>query len=495
MTIQTDKALAYAIRGNAFGRYLGHLCLAVVGIALIPGLVALAARDFGFSAWCMASALLLAVLGALLSRIHGPQQLLTNESLVVIALGYLLTACVMSLPLAADGVAPLDALFHSMSAVTTTGLTTLESVEHRSVSFLFTQAWMQWYGGLIIIVLAVFLVGPGPAARQLAASDSNDRDLMSGTRTRAIHTLTLYGAITVAGVLLLVILGQDWMDALLHALTAISTGGFSSHDDSLSGLNGIAVEAGVMLLAFAGAISSSTYLMLLRRTPQRSGPNASQPQLRLHLVTLCAACLIVTALLCATLMLVQGLSWQQVLRDAPLLAVSAQTTTGFTPLPVAALDDGSKLVLTLAMLIGGDLGSTAGGIKIFRLLVILRLVQLLTSRTALPPHAVSRGRIAGRALEERDVEDALGVVALYALVVLASWLAFVLFGYPAMDSLFEVVSATATVGLSAGLSGPHLEPLLKGVLIMDMWMGRLEILAVLLLFAPGTWFGRRAETP
>jgi len=493
MPAPAETTLAYAVRWTAICRYLGHLCLALVGIALIPAAFALMTGNLPFAWRTGVVATMLAALGVLMSRVGGPRELMTNEAMVVIAVGYLATATFMAWPLMADGLAPLDAMFHAMSAVTTTGLSTLASVEEHSPSLWFTQAWMQWYGGLVIVVLAVFLVGPGPAAKRLSANEMDHRDVLGGTRSRAVRTLVIYGGMTVIGVLLLRLLGAGWPDALLHTLTAISTGGFSSHDDSLLGLGGFPVQAGATVLGLTGAVSWAVYHNLLHRAAGAAGWN--RDLLRGQVLALLAACVLATTLLVLTMSLVQGMPLNEVLRHAPLLAVSAQTTTGFSTMQVAALDDGSKLVLAAAMLIGGDFGSTAGGIKIFRLLILMRLLQLALLRTALPPHAVPRPSLGHGPLEERDTEDATAMVALYGLVVLGSWFAFLLHGYPAADSLFEVVSATATVGLSSGLSSPELAPVLKGVLVLDMWMGRLEILAVLILFHPRTWFGRRAETP
>lgn len=494
MPAPAETTLAYAVRWTAICRYLGHLCLALVGIALIPAAFALLTGKLPFAWRAGTVAATLAALGFLMSRVGRPRELMMNEAMVIIAVGYLATAAFMSWPLMAEGLAPLDAMFHAMSAVTTTGLSTLASVGEHSSSLWFTQAWMQWYGGLVIVVLAVFLVGPGPAAKRLSANEMDHRDVLGGTRSRAVRTLVIYGGMTVIGVLLLRLLGADWPDAFLHALTAISTGGFSSHDDSLLGVGGFPVQAGATVLGLTGAVSWTVYYNLLRRA---SGATAAwnRDLLRGQVGALLVACLVVSILLASTMSLFQGMPLAEVLRQAPLLAASAQTTTGFSTMPVASLDDGSKLILTIAMLIGGDFGSTAGGIKIFRLLVVMRLLQLALLRTALPPHAVPRPSLAHGPLEERDTEEATAMVALYVVVVLISWFAFLLHGYPAADSLFEVVSATATAGLSIGLSNPELEPVLKGVLLVDMWMGRLEILAVLILFHPRTWFGRRAETP
>jgi trk system potassium uptake protein TrkH len=145
------------------------------------------------------------------------------------------------------------------------------------------------------------------------------------------------------------------------------------------------------------------------------------------------------------------------------------------------------------MAVGGSVGSTAGGMKILRLLIVLRMAQLTVLRTCLPERAVVEPRIEGQRLESDEIERAFLVIALFAIVVAASWAPFVVMGHDPLDSLFEVVSATATVGLSTGITGPHLAPFLKGVLCADMLMGRLEIVALLVLLYPGTWVGRRAS--
>jgi trk system potassium uptake protein TrkH len=143
--------------------------------------------------------------------------------------------------------------------------------------------------------------------------------------------------------------------------------------------------------------------------------------------------------------------------------------------------------------IGGDMGSTAGGIKILRWLVLIRLLRLLFARTAVPRHAVIEPYVAGRRLNDVELEAAIGIVTAYALAALLSWLPFLLCGVDPLAALFEVVSALSTCGLSAGVAGPELHPLLKIVLCADMLMGRVEVMAFLILIYPRTWWGRTTE--
>jgi trk system potassium uptake protein TrkH len=177
--------------------------------------------------------------------------------------------------------------------------------------------------------------------------------------------------------------------------------------------------------------------------------------------------------------------------DALVLGVSAQTNTGFSTIDVAALPASAQLMLMVSMAIGGCTGSTAGGIKLIRLLILLRLIQVALRRTATSERAVLDLRVGGDRVQPDMIAGALQLLGLWALVLLASWMIFLLHGQPPMASLFEVVSATSNTGLSAGLTGPELAPLLKLVLTADMLLGRVEILALLVVLYPSTWLGRR----
>jgi trk system potassium uptake protein TrkH len=137
------------------------------------------------------------------------------------------------------------------------------------------------------------------------------------------------------------------------------------------------------------------------------------------------------------------------------------------------------------------MGSTAGGFKIVRLMIIIRFLHLLLIRTAMPSNAVAYAYVGKDRLEDSEIHDALIVVLLFIVVIFVSWLPFVAGGYDPINALFEVVSATGTVGLSTGITGPELEPFLKGILCADMLLGRLEIVAWLILFYPRTWFGQK----
>lgn len=488
MPLKSLKTLGRPIRPAVLGRYLGVLALSLAVMAVVPAAAALLFGDAGFALRSAAVAAFLALAGWPLSRLRAGAPIRQNEALAIAALGFALGAAAMAWPFAGAGMPPLDALFESMSAITTTGLSALSHIDGQPRALLFARAWMQWYGGLAIIVLALALVlGPGTIALRLAISESGPEDLVAGTRGRARQLMTVYGGLTAFGAAALWLAGAAPFDAVVHALSAISTGGFSTHDGSAAALSGgRPVQAVLALLCLAGAISFS-----LQYRAARGEPLLLLRDREVHALLLAMAATFALVTVAEALARQEG--WTAVAADAAFLSVSAQTTAGFSTTDVAGLAPASKLALIFSMLVGGDVGSTAGGIKIIRLLLLLRLAQLLFARACTPPHAVLEVGVGGRTATPAEIETAIGVVLLYLGTILASWLCFLLGGLDPLDSLFEIVSALGTVGLSAGISGPELAPPLKLVLCLDMWMGRLEILAVAVLAYPRSWMGPRGE--
>lgn len=485
----TSKALASVsmpLRVNIAARYIGELCPSLAVMAAVPGVVALATGDTDMGTRFMLMAAVLAALWGLSRRLPIASGLQTNEGLVVVALTFLLASLASAWPLAAAGLPFVDGLFEAVSAVTTTGLSTLVTVEDKTPAFLFARAWLQWYGGLLIVVLALaLLVGPGAVARRLAG-DLDPEDLVGSTRIQARRSAVVYLGFSVAGMAALLLVGVGWFDAMIHTMTAISTAGFANYNDSIAGLDNLAAEALLSVLCVLGAISFALHYRVLRGDYQRLWQDE-------RILTMLAAILAGTALAALAMLLVDGLAWREALHHAPMLVISAQTTTGFQSTAVSALSPAVMLVLILAMAMGGQAGSTAGGLKIFRVLILLKLLQLHLLRATVGRHAVLTPTVGGNRLEDADFRSAAGTVAIFALVILAGWFAFLLYGHSPMASLFDVVSAAFTVGLGAGTVGPDLETPLKLVLCGLMLLGRLEIVAFLILLYPRTWVHSRTN--
>ena len=469
------------------GKYLGQLALTLAVLTLPPLGVALAYGEYALALRFVPVIGLLAAGGAPLARLPAPERLQANEALVIVALAFVLTPAAMIWPMMGAGLSPVDAWFEAVSGVTTTGLTTLASVSHRPHGFLFARAWLQWYGGLGIVVLSVALLMNHQAASRRLVEVTGADTLVTTTRIHARRVLVVYLSITAAGAVALMAGGVNPFTGVTHALSAVSTGGFSTFDNSLAGLAAPSARWILMTVALMGAVSLPLYYRIWHGGWRVAAADA---ELRALLI----GCAAVSAALTGILLEGAGRAPGATAVQAVLLGVSAQTTTGFTTLSVPHLPEAAKALLLLAMAVGGSVGSTAGGIKLLRVLSFLQLLRVTVRRTAMPAHAVAPARLGGHRLEQDDLLRALLLICLFAVVIVLSWLPFVALGYPALDALFEVVSATATVGLSAGITGPHLPTGLKLLLSLDMLLGRLEIIALLVVVFPATWRGKRTPS-
>jgi len=472
------------VRLAAVARYLSQLGAMLAVLSLPAGGVAFYSGELrvGLAYLLIAAGLLVLAWGG--RRLPAPRSIQRNEGIVVAGLAFVLTPALMAIPLAAGGLAFGDALFEAVSAITTTGLTTLGSVEGASASFLFERAWLQWCGGLGISVLSVaLLLGHHAAARRLAEPVS-EINLVTTARAQARQILRVYVILTLAGTLALSLVLGDMFPALLNMLATLSTGGFSPFDDSLAALPSSGAWI-VTAFSVLGAVPLLLYHQVLLRRP---GSLIADPEVR----ALAAFVLLAAMLLALSLWWNSGLTPQDAIRHGVMLGVSAQTTTGFSSIEVATLEPTSKVLLMLSMFVGGGSGSTAGGIKLLRLLIIARLVRYYLRRVAMPPHAVAQPRLSGQLLEREEIEQAMLIAALLVMAIGASWTVFVAFGYAPLDALFEVTSAVGTVGLSTGITAADLEWPLKLVLCIDMVFGRLEGLALLVILYPATWIGKRA---
>jgi len=476
-------SLTYPVRLRVIGKYLSQLA-AMLALLSLPACVV--AFSHGHSETSLAYALIAAgLLGAAWAgrALPTPPAIQMNEAIVVVSLTFVLTAALMAIPFAAGGLSFEDALFEAVSAVTTTGLSTLSSVEDRSPGFLFVRAWLQWIGGLGVAVLSIaLLTGHHTAARRLT-NPMTDTNFAMMARTQARQILRVYVILTIVGTIALAFVLDDLFVALVNMLATLSTGGFSTFDQSLAAMPraGQWIVTGFSLL---GAVPLLLYHQLFAGQARAA---TADPELH----TLVVLTLLASAVLSMSLWWNMGLDPAQAVTAGTMLGTSAQTTTGFSIADVGSLDPASKLLLMLSMFIGGGSGSTAGGIKLLRLLIIVRLLQHYLRRSALPPHAVAEPRLSGQVLERSEIEQATLIALLFTVTIGLSWLVFVAFGYPPLDALFEVISAVGTVGLSTGITAEDLALPLKLLLCLDMLLGRLEVLALLVIFYPVTWIGKR----
>lgn len=477
------RSLHFAVRGRVVAKYTGQILALVALSTVVPAAVAGASGRLVVAGRYAVVIAVLGGAGALCARLRCTSKIQANEALVVTALAFVLPGLAMAFPIAGYGIPAVDALFESISGVTTTGLSTLGGIGERPAAFHFSRAWLQWMGGLGVVVLALaFLVPSGQASRRLGFEEREALDVVAGTRAKARRVSVVYVALTLAGWALCAATGMGAVDALDHALAAISTGGFAPRDESLAGQPG-AARVAVSAVCLLGAISFFWYA----RFAGRRWPGALRDT---QLWTLLALVAIGWVLLGLGSRSDRAEAWWH----AGWMSVFAQTTAGFSTLDVRELAPFGQAVLIFQMLAGGHVGSTAGGLKVLRVVILWKAVVGPILRASVPPSAELRPRLDARPVGRSETEAAAALAVAMLGAVGVSWLLFLAFGHDPLAALFDVASAVGTVGLSAGTVGPDLEPSLKLVLCANMLLGRVEVFAFLVLLFPATWFGRRKDS-
>jgi trk system potassium uptake protein len=456
---------------GAVAWHLGSVLLLGGALLLAPLVVAVVTGDLPRAVAFAAMAAGTSFAGWLARRGDEPY-LRRREALLVVPLTYLLMSLVGAV--AFLGVMPpVDAVFESMSGFTTTGLTLLE-VEEAPDSLLFFRAYSQWLGGAGIIVVAlVVLSDAGGAMSRLFTSEYGQDNLLGSVVKTARLVGAIYGILTAIAYLALLLVGAGPFDGLLHALSLTSTGGFSPFDDSIAGYQSPGIAAVVAIGMLVGAISIPLFWKVRRRGWRQLTGDA---QLRALLLLSLVGFLGIFAAM--------GFQAPGV---AAFQSISALSTTGYGVVGVDALPAEGQLVTALLMVVGGGLGSTAGGIKLMRLLLLVALLRWGVQRWLLPPRAVVPMRVGGDAQDRDALLAGLVMVTAYAAVAAVGVLALSAAGRGVGPAAFDAISALSTVGLSSGFTDPDLPDWSKLVLTFAMWAGRVEVLPVLLLLHPRNW--------
>ncbi|WP_135302665.1 potassium transporter TrkG [Haloarcula amylovorans] len=416
---------------------------------------------------------------------------------------------------------PLHALFESMSGWTGSGLTMAVHEPSLPRTIQWWRSFIQWVGGVGVIVLTVSILSrPGSGSYALYQSEAREEKIhpsvVSTVRTvwklvvgyTGLSFVLLFGAILASdseyaeslG------LGEVAWQALNHAMTGLTTGGFSVTDNSIATYNSPLVETVLLPIMVLGAIAFPVHYVILR--DRDLGELVSDLQTRWLLILLALGVLTLSlqnvlsvpaaadafaaqSFLPVTIPWLDGAQLDAI-RDSTFQWISALSCTGFQSAPIGRWVAGAKVMVVGAMVLGGAAGSTVGGIKIIRGYTIVRGIIWQFSRVFLPKNAVIMARIGDRTLDrtamEREFAEAAIVTLLWLIILVTSSLVLVNVAGPEFtyaDALFEVASAQGNVGLSSGITGPTMHPLAEAMFLLNMWVGRLEIIPVLVFIRAG----------
>ena len=447
-----------------------------------PLLCALLEREWQLSLAIGGPALLVVLSFISANGIRIPDDLRHVEAVLALVLMFVLSGALTGPAFVVLGMGPIDAIFEATSAITTTGLSVARNAGSWPISAHVLRAWMQWCGGLTVAIAGLaLLLDRGQTSRILGSVDIDNLNILSSTRAHARQMLIVYSGLSAFGIFGALLLVPGYWEGPVLALAAVSTGGFAPRADSLASYS-LAAQAFVTFLSVLGSASLVFYVIALKKGPAAAWQATT---VRSYFKVIGLSVMLYSAAHIALSDFGPG-----GLAAAVLTALSAQTTTGFT---VGVLPHGAAFLLLLigAMVIGGDVGSTAGGLKIGRARTLAGTIGLVMLRLATPPKALTYLKLQGERVPDDRVVFAAALLLIYLVTAFALWIAFAAAGHPPLAALFDIVSALSTVGLSAGVVGPDLSAPLKLLIAAAMLLGRLEFFGVIILFLPVTWRRRR----
>jgi trk system potassium uptake protein TrkH len=464
---------------------LGVSMLAPIGIALYDGDGSVYPIACAMAAACVAGGL-----GYFRTRGLQDLHLSHRDGVLIVTFGWVLAGLVAMLPYLLTGAIPdfTDAYFESISGFTTTGASILRDIERLPRSILFWRSQTQWLGGMGIIVLSIAILpylGVGGMQLYKAETPSPVVDKLTpriSDTAKAIWKIYIF--LTLLQILLLFFGGMSVFDAVNHAFTTMPTGGFSTKNASLAHYQSAYIDYVVVAFMLIAGMSFSLHYKLIKG---RAGRFFSDPELRAYL-------LIVGVFVVAVAWDIYGSLYSSAVdafRYASFQVVSIMTTTGFATADYEKWPAFSQLILLLCMFIGSMAGSTGSGIKVVRLVLLLRHAYLELFRI-IHPHAVTVVKLGDIPVPQTIMRSIWGFFFLFMAIYVAATLLMAFIGLDFMTAISSVAACLGNVGPGLGTVGPadnyaQIPGIGKWILIACMLLGRLEIYTILVLLVPGFW--------
>ena len=480
---------------DAVQRVLGVLLMVFSLTMLPPGVLALAVADGVASAFWLTFVLLFALGGLLWLPVRrSRRELRTRDGFFVVAMFWVVLGVAGALPLLLQDEVSfgfVDALFESVSGLTTTGATAIVGIDYLPLSIQYYRQQLQWLGGMGIIVLAVAIlpmlgIGGMQLYRAELPGPVKDAKLTPRIAETAKALWYIYMGLTLVCALAYWLAGMSVFDAITHAFTTIATGGFSTHDASIGYFNSATIEMIAVVFMLISALNYSLHFMAWRRMSIE--PWRSDPELMAFIKAVVLACVLV----------IGGLIIYQAAHDLPIgetwhhaifQVVSFATTTGYTTASYYIWPAFLPVLLLFIAVVGGCANSTSGGLKVVRVLLLWRqggreILRLIHPQAQIPV------KIGDRPVNERVIDAVWGFLAAYVVLFVLLLLIMLAMGLDQVTAFSAVASGLANLGPALGDVAANFASVGDGpklVMCVAMIMGRLEIFTLLVLFTPAFW--------
>ena len=409
-----------------------------------------------------------------------------KEGFVIITLFWIVLSLVGSIPFYLYGMSFVDSFFESMSGITTTGATVISGLNNMPESVLFYRQLLQWMGGMGLIVLAIAVmpllgIGGGQLYKTEIPGALSDQKLTPRIKETAQALWLIYLGLTVVCALLYFAFGMSAFDAISHSLSTVSIGGFSTHDESIGYFNSISIEVICMVFMLLSALSYALhYFAVYKKKPLKYFHDS---ELRFFVSILFVV--ISLSLLLSIIVGFDGGSFREILFQS----VSIVTTTGFVSTDYSSWPTSITFLLLIGAFIGACSGSVGGGIKSWRVLIMINHAKINIMRLV-HPNAVVSLKIGSKAVDDKVAESVWGFFSIYVICFMLLLLSLLATG---MD--FE--SSFSAIGACLNNLGPGLGQVAetygsvsnfgKSILALAMILGRLEIFTLLVLFTTVFW--------
>ena len=474
-------------------KVLGQLLMVEAVFMLIPLIACLIYGENDWSVFALALALTLAIGGAMNYCLKPKNKLLRRrDGLLLASVAWVAFSFFGMLPLMWNNT-PLtvsEAFFEAMSGFTTTGATVIRDVEQCSHGILLWRALTQWIGGLGIILFTLTFIpslnNSGSLMMFHAEATGITHDKLGARIAYTAKILwALYSVLTILLIVLLWVGPMDLFDSTCHAFSAISTGGFSTRNQSIADFDSGYIKSVLTLFMFIGGVSFSQIIIAAKSSWRLLWRNE---------VFITYVSIVGLFFVMMVFSIVHGghyNGWQSVTIDPVFHIVSALTSTGYS---AGNWEGWGILVLTLTlfmMYVGACAGSTTGGVKVDRLLYLLKNLRLVVKRY-MRPRLMQSVSVSGKPIEPEMAGEIIAFIFVYTIFIAVGGVMLVAQGFPIVDAFFSSVSCVSNNGLGAGITGvtgsyDFLPDSGKWVMSFLMLAGRLEIITLLTLFTPGFW--------
>ena len=478
----------------------GNLVRLFAATLVVPALVSAYYREWYDAAGFLSAALATFVLGLAMRAAGGPtaaadaERLRRIEGLAIVAATWLVIAHCAAIPYVWAGMGSIDALFESMSGLTTTGATVMVDFAAFGRGVFFWRAMTQWLGGMGVIALFVAVLPQlAIGGRELFFAEApgpTDEKLTPRLRHTAAALWGLYVVLTALETLALVLAGMSLFDAVCNSMSTLAAGGFSPNPMSIAGYGSATIDWIVTVFMF---IAGANFALMYQAARGRPWALARDEELRAY-----AGIVLVAVAALAAFLVRDGLGVGDAIRHAAFQVVSIITTTGAASVDFQLWSDQAKMVLFLLMFVGGCAGSAGGGPKVVRHVLMARYT-LRELKRVLHPRAVLPVKLGGRVVPE-SILGAVQVFMLFYLLTFSVGVAVVVaLGADLISGITATIACLGNIGPGFGTVGPManfagLHPVSKVVLTLEMWIGRLEVLTVLVLFRMEVWRTARWST-